>query len=35
VLNVSFEKVLEENFYNIWLKGNARLVFEGTIEIEQ
>jgi len=30
-LEVTFEKVLEKNFYNIWLKGPAVLVFEGSI----
>jgi diaminopimelate epimerase len=33
-LEVSFEKVLEQNFYNIWLKGPAVMVFSGTIAIE-
>jgi diaminopimelate epimerase len=33
-LEVTFEKVLEKNFYNIWLKGPAENVFEGTINIE-
>lgn len=32
-LEVSFEKVLEQNFYNIWLKGPAVLVYKGEIEI--
>jgi diaminopimelate epimerase len=32
-LEVSFEKVLEQNFYNIWLKGPAQFVFKGTITI--
>ncbi len=32
-LEVSFEKVLEHNFYNIWLKGPALLVFSGEIEL--
>lgn len=32
-LEVSFEKVLEQNFYNIWLKGPAKLVFQGSIQI--
>lgn len=32
-LNVKFEKVLEKNFYNIWLEGPAELVFKGTITI--
>jgi diaminopimelate epimerase len=30
-LEVSFEKVLEQNFYNIWLKGSAVGVFSGSI----
>ena len=33
VLDVSFEKVLEQNFYNIWLKGPAVYVFSGTVNI--
>lgn len=33
VLEVSFEKVLEQNFYNIWLKGPATLVFKGSISL--
>lgn len=32
-LEVTFEKVLEQNFYNIWLKGPATKVFEGSIVI--
>lgn len=32
-LNVRYEKVLENTFYNIWLEGPARLVFKTTIEI--
>lgn len=32
-LEVSFEKVLEQNFYNIWLKGPVALVFEGSIDL--
>jgi diaminopimelate epimerase len=31
MLEVTFEKVLEQNFYNIWLKGPALLVFKGTV----
>jgi diaminopimelate epimerase len=34
-LEVSFEKVLDHNFYNIWLKGPAELVFKGTVQIEE
>ncbi|PBQ33334.1 diaminopimelate epimerase [Sphingobacteriaceae bacterium] len=32
-LEVTFEKVLEQNFYNIWLKGPAVKVFSGSIHI--
>ncbi len=32
-LDVTFEKVLEKNFYNIWLKGPAELVFKGTYDL--
>jgi diaminopimelate epimerase len=32
-LEVTFEKVLEQNFYNIWLKGPVALVFEGNVTI--
>jgi diaminopimelate epimerase len=32
-LEVTFEKVLENNFYNIWLRGPAVMVFQGHIEI--
>lgn len=32
-LNVKFEKVLENTFYNIWLEGPAKFVFKTTIEI--
>lgn len=31
-LEVSFERVLEQNFYNIWLKGPALAVFSGSID---
>lgn len=34
MLEVSFEKVLEQNFYNIWLKGPALLVFKGSVSLE-
>lgn len=33
-LEVSFEKVLEQNFYNIWLKGPAIMVFKGAVVID-
>jgi diaminopimelate epimerase len=33
-LNVRFEKVLESNFYNIWLEGPAVFVFKTSIKIE-
>jgi diaminopimelate epimerase len=33
-LEVSFEKVLDRNFYNIWLKGPAELVFEGAFTLD-
>lgn len=33
-LDVSFEKVLETNFYNIWLKGPAMQVFQGSVKLE-
>lgn len=32
-LEVTFEKVLDHTFYNIWLKGPAKFVFEGSISI--
>lgn len=32
-LEVTFEKVLEQNFYNIWLKGPAVQVFTGLIHL--
>ena len=34
VLNVKFDRVLEQTFYNIWLEGPAQQAFKGTIEIE-
>jgi diaminopimelate epimerase len=34
-LEVKFEKVLDSNFYNIWLVGPAELVFTGEIEIKE
>lgn len=34
-LEVSFEKVLDKHFYNIWLKGPATLVFSGAISLEE
>lgn len=34
-LNVKFEKVLESNFYNIWLEGPGEFVFEGDIELKE
>jgi diaminopimelate epimerase len=33
-LEVKFEKVLDRNFYNIWLQGPALQVFYGTIKLE-
>ena len=32
-LNVKFDKVLENTFYNIWLEGPATFVFKTTIEL--
>lgn len=32
-LEVTFEKVLEQTFYNIWLKGPAELVFKGNLTL--
>jgi len=32
-LEVTFDKVLEQNFYNIWLKGPAQKVFTGVIDL--
>ena len=34
LLKVTYDKVLESNFYNIWLTGPAVKVFTGSIEIE-
>jgi len=34
-LRVKFDKVLESNFYNIWLEGPAEFVFEGHIEVKE
>lgn len=34
-LRVKFDKVLETNFYNIWLEGPAEFVFEGQIEVKE
>jgi len=34
ILEVTFEKVLEQNFYNIWLKGPAVSVFKGSIRFD-
>lgn len=33
-LEVTFEKVLEQNFYNIWLKGPATAVFSGSVQLD-
>jgi diaminopimelate epimerase len=33
-LEVTFEKVLEHTFYNIWLKGPAEFVFNGSISLK-
>lgn len=33
-LEVTFEKVLEQNFYNIWLKGPAVQVFQGSLSVD-
>lgn len=33
-LKVNFERVLEQNFYNIWLTGPAEFVFKGEIELD-
>jgi diaminopimelate epimerase len=32
-LEVTFDRVLEQNFYNIWLKGPAEFVYEGKINL--
>jgi diaminopimelate epimerase len=34
LLEVTFEKVLENTFYNIWLKGPAEFVFNGSISLK-
>ncbi|MBI2721138.1 MAG: diaminopimelate epimerase [Bacteroidetes bacterium] len=34
-LEVKFEKVLDANFYNIWLNGPAELVYMGQIELKE
>ncbi len=34
-LNVKFDKVLENTFYNIWLEGPATFVFKTTIEVQE
>jgi len=34
MLNVKFDRVLENNFYNIWLEGPAHMVFKGSIDLE-
>ena len=34
-LNVKFDKVLENNFYNIWLEGPAEFVFNGSINLKE
>ncbi len=34
-LEVSFDKVLEHNFYNIWLKGPAQFVYKGEISLKE
>lgn len=34
-LNVKFEKVLENTFYNIWLEGLATFVFKTNIEMQE
>ena len=34
-LNVKFEKVLENTFYNIWLEGPATFVFKTIIDIPE
>ncbi|MCC6371566.1 MAG: diaminopimelate epimerase [Bacteroidia bacterium] len=33
-LEVTFDKVLDQHFYNTWLKGPAVLVFKGSIDLE-
>ncbi len=34
-LNVKFDKVLENTFYNVWLEGPAAFVFTATIELTE
>jgi diaminopimelate epimerase len=34
-LDVTFERVLEKNFYNIWLQGPAEMVFKGSISLSE
>lgn len=34
-LEVKFDKVLEKNFYNIWLEGPATFVFKGAIQLSE
>ncbi len=35
ILNVKFDKVLESNFYNIWLEGPADFVFHGSVNLKE
>jgi diaminopimelate epimerase len=34
-LNVKFDRVLENNFYNIWLEGPADFVYDGVITLKE
>lgn len=34
-LEVAYERVLDKNFYNIWLKGQALKVFEGSVKLTE